>query len=96
MPASETWNLLIQAARASESRNPVFSENCLRKALRSAEECHGKESAEAGLCLLELADFLERIGMFSEAESLSQRYQNILCKYARELGLTGNSSRFTH
>ncbi len=88
MPAFETWILLLQAARASESHDPAFSENCLRKALSSAEETQGKDSTEAGLCLAELAVFLKRAGQQSEAEKLTERYREILRNYARQLGLT--------
>lgn len=87
MPEFETWNLLIHAARASEAKDPVFSENCLRKALRFSEDLYGKESPETGLCLIELSDFLERSGNDSEAEQLIKRYHEILCKYAQELGV---------
>lgn len=87
MPDFETWNLLIHAARASEAKDPIFSENCLRKALRFSEDLYGKESPETGLCLIELSDFLERTGKDIEAEELSKRYHQILCKYAHELGI---------
>ena len=89
MPAFETWILLLQAARASEPRDPAFSENCLRKALKSAEEIQGEQSAEAGLCLAELAVFLKRNGKNDEAELLSQRYREIFRVYTRD-GLSGS------
>lgn len=84
MSAFETWILLLQAARASEPRDPIFSENCLRKALKSAEEVQGEQSAEAGLCLAELAVFLKRNGKAAEAEQLSLRYREIFREYTRE------------
>lgn len=83
----ETWTLLLQAARTSEPRDPLFSEDCLRRALRAAETTWGLDSAEAGLCLLELADFLERSGRLDESETVCSQYRAILCKYARQLGL---------
>ena len=85
---TETWNLLIQAARAAEKRDPGFSEGCLRQALRSAELFCGVESAEAGLCLMELSDFLERAGRQEEADELSARYCAILTNYAKSLGIS--------
>lgn len=88
MPDFETWNLLIHAARASEAKDPAFSENCLRKALRFSEDLYGKESPETGLCLIELSDFLERKGHDDEAEKLSERYHAILIKYAKDLGIS--------
>lgn len=91
MPDFETWNLLIHAARASEAKDPAFSENCLRKALRFSEDLYGKESPETGLCLIELSDFLERKGFGDEADQLSTRYHQILCKYAHELGIQKQS-----
>lgn len=88
MPSFETWILLLQAARASESRDLAFSENCLRQALSSAEETQGKDSTEAGLCLAELVVFLNRTGKHEEAEILSERYREILRSYTSGLGLT--------
>lgn len=87
----ETWTLLLQAARTSEPRDPVFSEDCLRRALRCAETTWGQESAEAGLCLIELADFLERKGRLAESETASAKYRNILCRYAGQLGIVKES-----
>lgn len=83
----ETWNLLIQAGLASEQRDPVFSESCFRKALQSSELHFGPESPEAGLCLIELADFLERRGQMDESARLSDRYRSILVNYAFRLGI---------
>ena len=88
MSAFETWILLLQAARASEPRDLAFSERCLRQALKSAEEVQGEGSAEAGLCLAELAVFLKKTGNVAEAESLSQRYRQIFRNFARDNGLT--------
>lgn len=86
MTVSETWNLLIQAARSSEARDPIFSERCLRQALERCEESTGAESAETGLCLIELAIFLQRAKKNDEADALGMRYKEILRKYADELG----------
>jgi hypothetical protein len=88
MAAFETWILLLQAARAAESHDPSFSENCLRQAVTSAEESQGKDSTEVGLCLAELAVFLKRIGKQGEAEVITERYREILRDYTRRLGLT--------
>jgi hypothetical protein len=88
MSSFETWILLLEAARASESRDPAFTERCLRRALSSAEETQGKDSTEAGLCVAELAVFLKRVGKQVEAENLTRRYQEILRNYARSLGKT--------
>jgi hypothetical protein len=85
MSSFETWILLLQAARSSESRDPAYSENCLRQALSSAEESQGQDSTEAGLCVAELAVFLKRIGRQVEADRLVLRYREILRSYARRL-----------
>ena len=81
MSAFETWILLLQAARASETHDLAFAETCLRQALSSAEETQGKDSTEAGLCVAELAVFLRRCGQLVEAEELTRRYQVILHSY---------------
>lgn len=86
MAKFETWILLLQAARAAETRDPGFSETCLRQALSSAEETQGKDSTEAGLCVAELAVFLKRAGQQVEAELLTERYREILRNYTRKLG----------
>ncbi len=92
MAEFETWNLLIHAARASEARDPAFSETCLRKALRFSEDLYGKESPETGLCLIELSDFLRRKGEDAEAEELSLRYQGIMVRYTQPRAAQGQAS----
>ena len=68
--------------------DPVNSEACFRQALKVAEDSHGEDSPEAGLCLIELSDLLERQGQQAEADLLSKRYKAILCTLARKLGLS--------
>jgi hypothetical protein len=76
------WEILLFVGKL-DSRN---SEACFRQALSDAEDRFGDDSAEAGLCLIELCDFLERQGKNSEAELLSRRYLSILRNYAFKLG----------
>ncbi len=59
----------------------------LHRALALAESTHGKMSAETGLCLMALEDFMERIGRAEDASSFSSRYKEILCEYARKYKL---------
>ena len=79
-----TWKTFLAAAR---SVNDASTEDNLRKALKCAEESHGDRSFEAGLCLLELSDYLESVNRNLEAEELTERYREILIELAKDLGL---------
>jgi hypothetical protein len=79
-----TWKTFLAAAR---SVNDASTEENLRKALKCAEEAHGDRSFEAGLCLLELSDYLESANRIDEAEELTNRYRDILLDLAKDLGL---------
>lgn len=82
MHSFDSWIELLQASRASEARDLAVSENCLRLALQSASTLQGESSAEAGLCMVELAIFLKRNGKIDEAEKLSSDYKRIFGAFA--------------
>lgn len=81
MKNSQTWEILLVLARAGKS------ESLSKRALKDAEIAFGSESPEAGLCLIELADCLEQLGKFHEAETATERYRSILLRFAREIGI---------
>lgn len=81
MKSSQTWEILLVLARAGKS------ESFARRALGEAESAFGLESPETGLCLMDLADCLEQSGNFHEAETVTERYKAILCRFAREMGI---------
>lgn len=59
----------------------------IHEALRSAEIEFGPDSAEAGLCLIDLADWLEQSGRIEEAKAMTKRYRTIIYKLACSVGL---------
>lgn len=75
------WWQLLELGRVSNS--PLLIE----QALQAAEKSFGNESAEVGLCLMELAEQLVLEGKLVEAERATFRYKLILCKLAQNLGL---------
>ena len=75
-----TWEVLLFIGHNGQS------EHLIRQALCLAEESFGPKSAEAGLCLIDLADCLERLGKFDEAGAVTERYKAILCRFARGNG----------
>jgi len=77
-----TWEVLLFIGHNGQS------EHLIRQALCLAEESFGSKSAEAGLCLIDLGDCLERMGKLDEAEAVEERYRSILCRFAREQGIT--------
>lgn len=60
------------------------TEDLYLAAFKAAEHAYGARSAAAGLCLIELADFLERERRFDEAEQVTTRYREILLLLARQ------------
>lgn len=74
-------DLQLMIARASDSEDRYLA------ALKAAEFAYGEISAAAGLCLIELADYLERSKRFEEAELVATRYREILLLLARKNGL---------
>lgn len=64
----------------------VNAEEIYRFALDEAEQFYGMHSAEVGLCLIDLADHLERVRKFEEAETVTARYKAILLSLSKETG----------
>lgn len=81
------WKLFLSAAGSNNPVEPYWSEMFLRNALEFAEMTYGEDSSQAGICLMELADFLEKWGRFEEAEEMTERYRDILCHYIEDLGI---------
>ncbi len=80
MNSSQKWQILL--ALAPRGGSP---EILLRRALNDAERAFGPDSPEAGLCLIDLADWLEQSGEYREAAVFTERYREILCRFAREM-----------
>ena len=79
MAAGNTWETLLLLGRARQLTGTGNPEELFRQALESAERSFGAESPEVGLCLMELADWLEKSGKQEEADSLTERYRAIIC-----------------
>jgi hypothetical protein len=86
---SESWEILL--LRAHRER----SETLFEQALSLAEKNHGPSSSEAGLCLMDFADFLEESGQLEEAEAVIHRYRSILRTFALKLWFGKLSSSTT-
>ncbi len=82
-----SYKYYLFAGRDNKLKNPSWSEACLRLALKLSEESYGADSASAGLCLIELADLMEKEGRFDEAEFITARYRYILLTHAQRLGI---------
>jgi hypothetical protein len=84
MGASNTWETLLFLGRIGKLTGSHDPEDLFRQALEVSESTCGSDSPEAGLCLMELADWLENIGEQEEADRLTERYRSIICRVVRE------------
>jgi hypothetical protein len=83
-----TWKQFLDLGREVHLQDANLKECFIRNALVIAENTYGSESAEAGLCLMDLADFLEDEGDIEEAEIVTVRYREILSQLSVKLGLS--------
>lgn len=86
-PAQELKLMIGRATHELMMGRATNLEMRFRNAVLAAETAYGPESGEVGVCLIELADYLEKVEKFEEAEQVTERYRALLLSLARKHGL---------
>jgi hypothetical protein len=77
--STQNWERILALAQRTQSIDLLYL------ALEAAEVAFGEDSPQVGQCLIELSTLLEQSGKVEEANRATDRYREILRKYAQEL-----------
>ncbi|MBX9686539.1 MAG: tetratricopeptide repeat protein [Candidatus Obscuribacterales bacterium] len=84
---TDNWSVLLGLASLVQKDDCGKAETIQRKALGIAEENYGEDSAEAGLCLIDLSINLDMQGRNTESDQLFEKAELILRRLAVHYGL---------